>query len=227
VSLLRQVQHMLEGKDRATGVNLEHFIIGPKRQHQLCRRAGGQALAVAEGGCTFLQAGHRELRLAIYFPDYVISTLEAEDPRRGLSERNISPLISFVEEVAHAVHAGFLFLRGQREFSSETVLCDLETQAKVDTYLVLAGFAALLAGRPLPGDIRDWLDAQVFDGSHQRMPEELPRERYRQAEETAWNFLQLMRQSPLKKRQALLRRFRMCHWTAKRALIEHPPDDIC
>ncbi|MEM1058386.1 MAG: hypothetical protein AAGK14_03990 [Verrucomicrobiota bacterium] len=219
MSLLRQVQHMLEGGERATGVNLEHFIVGPIRRAQLCRRAGAPALATTAGGGTFLQPGARELRLAIYFPDDVISALEAEDPRRSLSERNISPLITFVEEIAHAVQAGYLYLKGEREFGSEAALRNLEAQAKVDTLLVLHGLAAMLTGTPVPPHVRDWLDDQVFDGSHRRLPPGTLRERYREAETLARDFLHLLRQTPLKKRTSLLSRFRQCDWTEKLGLV--------
>lgn len=219
MSLLRQIQHMLEGTDRATGVNLERFVIGPLRTAELVQHAGDGAASLTENGGTFLRAEARELRLAIYFPETVIAALEADDPRTRLNERNISPLISFVEEIAHAVHAGYLFLQGQRDFSSEAALRNLEAQAKVDTSLVLTGLAALLVGGPLPADLRGWLDEQLFDGGHRHFPPGDVQERYRQAEATAWDFLQLLRATPLPTRRHLLRAFRRSSWSEKQVLL--------
>lgn len=219
MSLLRQIQSMLEGSDRATGVNLERFVVGPVRTAQLVEKAGSGAGTLTEYGGTFLQAEARQLRLAIYFPDEVISALEADDPRTRLNERNISPLISFVEEIAHAVHAGYLFLQGQRDFASEDALRNLETQAKVDTSLVLTGLAALLVGGPLPADLRTWLDEQLFDSGHQHFPPGPLRERYQLAEETAWDFLQLLRATPFPTRRPLLRTFRRSSWADKQTLL--------
>lgn len=223
MSLLRQIQHMLEGNDRATGINLERCVIGPSRTAQLVEQAGPGTATLTENGGTFLQAQAQELRLAIYFPDAVIAALEADDPRTRLNERNISPLISFIEEIAHAVHAGYLFLQGQRDFSSEASLCNLEAQAKVDTSLVLTGLAALLVGGPLPPDLRTWLDDQLFDEGHRHFPPGQLRERYRRAEEMAWEFLQLLRATPLSTRRALLRTFRRSSWTDKQALLASSP----
>ncbi len=219
MSLLRQVQHMLEGSDRATGVNLERFVVGPARTAELVQRSGEGAATLTENGGTFLQAEPQQLRLAIYFPETVIAALEADDPRTRLNERNISPLITFVEEIAHAVHAGYLFLQGQRDFSSEDALRNLEAQAKVDTSLVLTGLAALLVGGPLPEDLRSWLDDQLFDAGHRHFPAGHLRDRYRLAEETAWDFLQLLRSNPLSRRRHLLRTFRRSSWADKQMLL--------
>lgn len=223
MSLLRQVQHMVEGQDRPTGVNLEHFVVGPRRGAQLADETGPAAdgalrAELTAGGCTFLRAEPRALRLAIYFPETVIAALEADDPRQRLNHRNISPLISFVEEIAHAVHAGFLFLQGQRDFATEDALKNLEAQAKIDTALVLTGFAGLLCGRPLPGSVRAWLDGQLFDRSDRRMSAPVLRQRYRAAETLAWAFLQRLRVAPPAGRPALLRKFRQADWDGKQAL---------
>ena len=59
-----------------------------------------------------------------------------------MGDRNIRSLITFVEELNHALHAALQFKRGVREIASEHFARNLELQAQVDTYLVLLLFVA-------------------------------------------------------------------------------------
>jgi hypothetical protein len=59
-----------------------------------------------------------------------------------LGDRNIRSLITFVEEINHALHAALQFKCGSREIASEDFARNLELQAQVDSYLVLLLFIA-------------------------------------------------------------------------------------
>src|ERR1051326_8993140 len=126
--------------------------------------AGPHTREMSEAGRTFLRMLDGNLLLAIYYSNHVVEELEREHPREVLSERNIRPLIVFVEEITHALHAALRFLEGHRDIAREDFSRDLELQGKVDTYLVLQRFAGLLrSSRRLQPTDRDWLRHHVFE----------------------------------------------------------------
>ncbi len=106
--------------------------------------------------------------MAIFYARPVIAELEANDPREALNERNISALITFIEEVAHGVQAALLFQEGEREIDSEAYARNLEAQARIDTYLVLSKFVHVMCGGRVPRRVGSWLRRQLFDASHRR-----------------------------------------------------------
>ncbi len=86
-----------------------------------------------------------------------------------MSDENIGPLISFVEEINHALHAGLQFQRGGLPSQDEAYARNLELQASVDTYLVLLLFVAFFRkpGRVTRAD-RRWLRFHMFHGQQER-----------------------------------------------------------
>ena len=109
MTLLREIQLLLERTYAPVPINLEHCLIGDGRCAALTRLAGPSAVGLAPQGRTFLRQENGVLRLAIFYAAPVIAELEANDPRRALNERNIAPLITFIEEIAHGVQAALLF----------------------------------------------------------------------------------------------------------------------
>lgn len=219
MTLLSQVQALLERTYASIGLNLEQCVVGPDRCAVLTVAAGESAHDLAPGGRTFLRLFEDRLYLAIFYADPVILELEKYDPRRVLNERNISPLIVFVEEIAHGIQAGLLFLEGERSFAGEAFARNMEAQAKIDTYLVLCKFAHLLCGDPVPEDVRDWVRAQVFDDSHRRFASAHLRARYQAAQALAETFIAHLSTLPVNERQPVLRTFRRLAWHQKRTWL--------
>ena len=216
MTLLREIQLLLERTYASVPVNLEHCLIGESRCAVLTRLAGPQAAELAPGGRTFLRQEGDALHLAIFYAPPLIAELESNDPRRTLNERNIAPLITFIEEIAHAVQAALLFVDGERAIETEAYACNLEAQARVDTYLVLSKFAQLLGGGEIPRRVGAWLRRQVLGGDHRRLKSPALRLRYQSAQQCARSFLRRLRRVPVAERLDLLRAFRAMSWEEKR-----------
>jgi hypothetical protein len=221
MTLLREIQLLLERTYAPIPINLESCLIGESRCQALNRLAGASAAHLAPGGRTFLRQAGGSLYLAIFYSPPVIAELERNDPRRALNERNISALITFIEEIAHGVQAALLFQDGERAIDSEAYARNLEIQARVDTYLVLSKFAQILCGDRIPRRVGAWLRRQLFDDGHRHFPTAALRLRYRTAQKCALGFLRYLRRLPLEQRPIALRRFRAMDWTEKRAFV-HP-----
>jgi len=220
MTLLREIQTLLERTYAPVSINLESCVIGESRCAVLNRMAGESALHLAPGGRTFLRQAGDSLYVAIFYSQPVIAELEANDPRETLNERNISALITFIEEIAHGVQAALLFHEGEREIESEAYACNLEAQARIDTYLVLSKFAHLICGKgKIPPSVGIWLRRQVFDNSHRRFTHPRLRDRYRAAQRCALGFLRHLRRMPLASRHDTLREFRALSWSAKLAFV--------
>jgi hypothetical protein len=217
MTLLREIQLLLERTYAPVPINLEACLIGEGRCAALNRLAGEETRHLAPGGRTFLRQVGDSLQVAIFYARPVIAELEANDPRRTLNERNISALITFVEEIAHGVQAGLLFLEGERGIESEAYARNLETQARVDTYLVLCKFAQVICGGRIPRPVGAWLRRQLFDASHRRFASPRLRDRYRLSQACALSFLRSLRRVPLAERTAVLREFRSLSWAGKQA----------
>ncbi len=215
MTLLREIQTLLERTYAPVPINLEACVIGEHRCATLNRLAGEGALHLAPAGRTFLRQAGDSLYVAIFYSRPVIAELEANDPRQALNERNISALITFIEEIAHGVQAALLFHEGEREIDSEAYACNLETQARIDTYLVLSRFARMLCGEPIPRPVGAWLRRQLFDSSHRRFATPRLRARYGAAQRCALGFLRRLRRVPLSLRPGALRKFRALPWPEK------------
>ncbi len=105
MTLLREIQTLLERTYAPVSINLESCLIGESRCAVLNRLAGERAVHLAPGGRTFLRQAGDSLYVAIFYARPVIAELEANDPRRTLNERNISAFITFIEEIAHGIQA--------------------------------------------------------------------------------------------------------------------------
>ena len=219
MTLLREIQTLLERTYAPVSINLESCLIGESRCAVLNRMAGESAAHLAPGGRTFLRQTGDSLYVAIFYSRPVIAELEANDPRETLNERNISALITFIEEIAHGVQAALLFHEGEREIDSEAYARSLETQARIDTYLVLSKFAHMLCGEPIPRAVGAWLRRQLFDTSHRRFATPRLRARYGAAQRCALGFLRHLRRLPLAHRHDALREFRALSWPDKLAFV--------
>ncbi|HTG51677.1 MAG TPA: hypothetical protein VMA33_02360, partial [Candidatus Tectomicrobia bacterium] len=141
-TLFSQIQRLFERTYAQVGINLEDCLIDRTRCVQLSMLAGTSARELSELARTFLRRAGDQLYVGIYYSRWLIEQLEQHDPRSGLGDRNIRSLITFVEELNHALHAALQFKRGVREIASEDFARNLELQAQVDTYLVLLLFVA-------------------------------------------------------------------------------------
>ena len=220
MTLLREIQTLLERTYAPVSINLETCLIGESRCAVLSQMAGENSAHLAPGGKTFLRQAGDSLYVAIFYSRPVIAELEANDPRQTLNERNISALITFIEEIAHGVQAALLFHEGEREIDSEAYARNLETQARIDTYLVLSKFAHILCGGgKVPRRVGAWLRRQLFDNSHRRFATPQLRSRYREAQRCALGFLRHLRRLPLANRHEVLREFRALNWPGKLAFV--------
>jgi hypothetical protein len=224
MTLLREIQMLLERTYAPVAINLEACVIGETRCAALNRLAGESASHLAPSARTFLRQDDGALYVAIFYSRRLISELEANDPRRALNERNIAALIAFVEEIAHSVQAALLFYEGEREIASEAYARNLEAQARVDTYLVLSKFAHAFCDRgAIPSTVGAWLRRQVFDSSHRRFASPLLRARYGAAQRCALAFLRRLRRVPVDLRRDALRHFRALSWMDKCAFVGLAP----
>jgi hypothetical protein len=163
-TLFQDIQSLFERTYTSVGINLEECIIDRQRCRQLTKLAGAQAAELSDLGRTFLRSSGGNLRIGIYFSSWLIRQLEKHDPRGGLGEENIRELITFVEEINHALHGALWFHRGQGPVRDENYARNLELQAGVDTYLVLLLFMAFFRR---PGRLTDfdrrWLRFHCFE----------------------------------------------------------------
>lgn len=162
-TLFSEIQRVFERTYASVGVNLEDCIVGRERCEHLSKLAGAQARELSELARTFLRRSGDQLYIGIYYSRWLIEQLEQHDPRRGLSEANIQQLITFVEEIDHALHAALAFRRGERDFASEDAIRNLELQSRVDTYLVLLLFVAFFRKtQRVSRTDRRWLRFHLF-----------------------------------------------------------------
>jgi hypothetical protein len=156
------------------------------------------------------------LRLAIYYADYLIDTLERHDPRRGLSEKNVKPFAIFVEEITHAVHGAVKFLEGDLSKLDEGFIRDLELSSKIDTYLVLKFFLAHFnPSKSLEGLDRLWLRYHCFESWDLDYSSPVLRERYRETNEMGHKYVRFLDMLPAGERLQEIRHFRTLNYPTK------------
>ena len=166
-TLFSEVQRLFERTYARVGINLEECLIDRQRCGQLSRAAGASARELSELARTFLRRADDQLYVGIYYSRWLIEQLERHDPRRGINDANIRCLITFVEEINHALHAALHFQRGVREISSEDFARNLELQAQVDTYLVLLLFVAFFRKtQKVSRTDRRWLRFHLFSSQN-------------------------------------------------------------
>lgn len=221
MTLLEEIQSLLERTYACSGLNLESFLIGQQRCAALSQLAGGSTHELSDAGRTFLRMLDGNLLLAIYYSNHVVEQLERENPRETLSDRNIRALIVFVEEITHALHAALRFLEGHRDIAREDFSRDLELQGKIDTYLVLQRFVGLLrSSRRLASEDREWLRRSVFESERFDYADRNLAERYRETNALGAIYTAHLDTLGSIDRVAEIRRFRPLLYARKRERIK-------
>ncbi len=220
MTLLREIQLLLERTYGATGVNFEEFLLSPSRNRALSEMAGTSAAQISDLGRVFLRVVDGKLRLGIYYDSSVVEALEESNPACGLTDENILPFMVLIEELDHAVHAALKFREGVRDIHDETFVRDLEIQAKVDTYLILQKYCAFFNHPQKVTDAdRRWLKACVFD--HDTGAFEDPRlaRRYRETNRLGCRYVRYLDGLSRTRRTAEIRHFRKLTYNRKRNRI--------
>lgn len=216
MTLLREIQLLLERTYGQTGVNFEEFLLSPSRSHALTEMAGTSAAEISDLGRVFLRIVEGNLRLGIHYDSSVLETLEKSNPAYGLNDENILSFMVFIEELDHAVHAALKFHEGVRNIHGETFVRDLELQAKIDTYLILQKYCAFFnQPQRLTKADRRWLKACVFDRDAV-FEEPLLAERYHETNRLARRYVRHLDRLSRTRRTAEIRRFRSLAYSQKR-----------
>ena len=217
--LLGQVQRLFERTyGRPAGVDLEACVVGPRRCAELASRSDGHP-EMSDWARFFFYVEDANLRLALFYADEMIETLEERDPRRGISESNVLPLLVFTEEASHALHTTYAFGEGGPErVSGEEFLAELELMARIDAYLLLLHFVRELARTVEPSDLA-WVRHQAL--TRWDVPYDDPgmTARYRGAARLAAAFVDRLESVPPRRRLAELRSFRALPMPEKRARL--------
>lgn len=203
MTLLREIQLLLERTYGRTGLNLEECIIGPTRRREWERETGSCAEEMSHLGRLFLRQEDGRLRMGIYYDPRVITALEQNSPHHGLNEANVVPFLVFLEELDHAVHAALKYLEGNTNIYSESFVRDLELQARVDLYLILQIYCASHnPGRRLTENDRRWLQACVFDCETFAYDDGSLRDRYRDSNHLGRRYVMWLERLPAVRRTA-------------------------
>lgn len=220
-TLFSQIQRLFERTYAQVGINLEDCLIDRQRCAQLSILAGASARELSDLARTFLRRADEQLYVGIYYSRWLIEQLERHDPRAGLSDRNIRSLITFVEEINHALHAALQFKNGERNLASEDFARNLELQAQVDTYLVLLLFVALFRKAQRVSRVdRRWLRFHLFA---RQCPgafhDQNLRNRYQETNELASSYTHYLDTLNGLRRLEEIRRFRSLDYGAKKERI--------
>lgn len=220
MTLLGEVQILLERTYGPTGVNFEDFLLCQGRSRALSEMAGPSAAQISDLGRVFLRIVGGKLRLGIHYDSSVIESLEKNNPACGLNDENILSFMVFLEELDHAVHAALKFRDGKLDIHSEAFVRDLELQAKVDTYLILQKYCAFF-NKPqrLTAADRRWLKACVFDRERSDLESPLLAERYHETNRLARRYVRHLDGLSRTRRTAEIRRFRKLSYGQKRDRI--------
>lgn len=221
MTFLHQIQLLFERTYSAVGINFEDCLINRTRFEELSRMADSSS-DLSQRGQTFLRVSQGKLYLAIYYHPEVIQILEHYHPLRVLNSVNIRALIVLVEELNHALHASLMFLENQRDMSQEEFLCNLELQAKVDTYLTLELIAGVLLKRkkPLSRKIRQWIRFSLFGMERFDYKNWRLEHRYYEANRLGKLLVQYLDRIQSIERIKLLRKLRPMPFAQKRSEIE-------
>ncbi len=220
-TLFSQIQRLFERTYAHVGINLEDCLINRMRCAQLSMLAGRSAFELSELARTFLRRAGDHLYVGIYYSRWLIEQLEQHDPRAGLGDRNIRSLITFVEELNHALHAALQFKRGVRQIGSENFARNLELQAQVDTYLVLLLFVGFFRKtQRVSATDRRWLRFHLFA---RQCPEAFRdanlRSRYLETTQLAANYTRYLDTLNASRRLDEIRRFHSLEYGEKRERI--------
>jgi hypothetical protein len=223
MTLLREIQRLLEKTYGETGVNLDDCLLNTERHQQLAALSSATAGQISDLGRTFLREADGKLRVGIYYDARVIEALERENPQYGLTDNNILPFMVFLEEADHAVHASLKYLEGHRDIFEEEFVRDLELQAKVDTYLILQMYCAFFnADKKLHAADRRWLKACVFDSERFNYDEPVLAQRYRETNRLGRQYVKHLDTLTAKRRTTEIRKFRKMDYAGKVARVSRP-----
>jgi hypothetical protein len=220
MTLLGEIQILLERTYGQTGVNFEDFLLSQGRSLALSELAGPSAAQISDLGRVFLRIVDGNLCLGIHYDANIVKALEANNPACGLNDENILPFMVFLEELDHAVHAALKFRDGAVDIHSEAFVRDLELQAKVDTYLILQKYCAFF-NKPqrLTDPDRRWLKACVFDRERSTLESPLLAERYHETNRLARRYVRHLDGLSRTRRTSEIRRFRKLSYGQKRDRI--------
>ena len=217
-SLVERLQALLERTYRLeSGVrDIGRFIIGDEGYRAIYgwrRVVTSAGEADPDGARTLVRETPEGVRLRIYYPDRLIRRLEAHPPERGVTEENVEPFATLVEELDH-----FLCIAERAASARSSTLLELELHANVSKHLVLSRFAAG-ASRRLGADRRAWLRRRLFDDGVDTRLDSAARARYRDAAALAISFLGSIEELPALRRVETLRRFHRLPSAGKLDLI--------
>ena len=220
MAFLRDVQRLFERTyGREAGVDLEACVVGPRRCAELASRSQADHPEMSDWARFFYYVEDANLRLALFYADEMIETLEARDPRRGLSESNVLPLLVFTEEASHALHTTFAFGEGgPARVAEEEFLTELELMARIDAYLLLRHLVRALA-RPFGDSDLAWVRHQALTRWDVSYDDPNLAERYRGAARLAIAFVDRLEAARPHRRLAELRAFRALPMAKKRASV--------
>jgi hypothetical protein len=221
MALLGDLQRVFETTyGRETGVDLESCVVGPKRCAELVIRSQICHAEMSELARFFFYVEDANLRLALFFDDRMISTLENRDPRSCLSEENVLPFLVLTEELSHAIHTTYAFSEGG---SSRVVdpdfLTELEMLARIDAYLLLRLFVRGLTHSYTATD-RKWVRHQAVTRWEVAYEDGDLDARYRGAARQAARFIDRLEALPQDRRLGALRAFRRLPLNAKKVVLE-------
>lgn len=219
MALLGDLQRVFENTyDREAGVELEACVVGPRRCAELVARSGARATEMSDWARFFYYVeDQRRLRMALFYTDAVIETLEVADPRRALSESNVMPFLVFAEEASHALHTSFAFDEaGPERVQAPQFLVELEMLARIDAYLLLCHFVHGLTSR-LTDDDRAWARREAVTRWNVPYSDPSLEARYRTAARHAEVFLDRLESLDPSDRLSELRRFRRVPLSSKTA----------
>ena len=226
MALLGDLQRVYENTyGRRAGVELESCVVGPRRCAELLAASATDASEMSDWARFFFYVEDgRRLRVALFYADAVIETLEAVDPRRALSESNVVPFVVFAEEASHALHTSFAFDEaGARRIQTADFLVELEMMARIDAYLLLCHFVRGLTSELTEAD-RAWARREAVTRWDVPYSDRSLAARYRTAARHADAFLDSLESIAPPDRLAELRRFRaMTLWEkARRVSLDLP-----
>jgi len=225
MSLLSDLQQITERTyQQWSGIKLEDFIIGKQRFAHLADLGREENRELSEVARVFFRTISDQLYLAIYFSESLIAHLERHDPRRGLTEKNITPFMIFIEEINHGLHAAIKFQSGQHEIQEEEFIRDLELQAKVDTYLIVKFFLAYFnPTRRLEHFDRLWLRHHLFERGNYHYRSQNLRYRYEESNWLGGKYARFVDSIPPEDRLQELRQFRAMDYHTKSQYIRLLP----
>ena len=181
------------------------FVIGDRGLLELHanRWARGRDLQQPGEAMLLVRGRARRPRVTLYYPDRLVTNLEAHPPDSGLHEQNLQDAAAFVEELDH-----LLLLASAARAGRVVRAVELELHANVTKTLVLSLWLARSLGlRRLEPEHHAALRHELLERGDYEREEPEQRQRYRDARRHAVRFLRRLRRLPRGERPDLLRRF--------------------